>query len=310
MESLSLRFEIDRMKFLEKFINLKPPLFEGRSDPSVAENWLVTVTAMFNSILVPTQYRVGFATYLFEGPPEEWWDLRSDHGKSESDSWRKFKDVFWNTYVLGSPDEDMATQFRRLNQTDDTTVYEYFSRFSEMCRFDPLTEADPASKCSRFGQGLRPKIRDRVVPFVVADFKALVEVALRVEADLNESSGSDRPFRQFEGMNVLQYRGAFVKRYGPSDRATVADRVLMCIKFKDGLIPEIRSTLKGMKFHSFNALVEAARRAETAIARKIKGTKMMMKKKMNQKLKKKQEIQLQSCDRLKLSPAFKKPKLK
>lgn len=291
---MSMDSEIRRMKVLEEFIKFKPPFFEGRSDPFAAESWLKMVNMMFNSIGVPRKYRVRFATYLFDGPAEEWWDLRSIDGKVER-SWKTFMTVFRNAYILGSPDQDMVSQFRKLSQTDDTSVEEYHSQFSAVCRYDPFTEADPAAKCLRFRDGLRSKIRKKLIPFTITDFDALVDVALRVEADQSgssDSSGSDPLPRQLDGMTVAKYRSAFVEQYRPSDPVTVANRVWMCIRFKNGLSREIRSMLKFVKLRDFNALVKAARRAEAAIAQRNKGKKNakdLKKSKMKEKQKKKQQ---------------------
>ncbi|XP_062077167.1 uncharacterized protein LOC133782038 [Humulus lupulus] len=92
-------YDTRRMATLEKFLQLKPPYFEGKPDPSTAEMWLKSIKEKFDTLDVPPNYRMQFATFLFEGNAEAWWDLMEDDHDVENMNWDQFEQFFQENFV-------------------------------------------------------------------------------------------------------------------------------------------------------------------------------------------------------------------
>ena len=56
-----------------QFNKLKPPRFQGGSDPLKYEEWVRRLENLFEIMEFPTRYKVALATYQFEGEVEYWW---------------------------------------------------------------------------------------------------------------------------------------------------------------------------------------------------------------------------------------------
>ena len=81
------------------------------------------------------------------------------------------------------------------------SVLEYESRFSELSRFSLGMIGEEGEKARRFQQGLRPAIRNRLVPLAIRDYSKLVKRALLVEQDIDETNqirkqNGDRKWKQ------------------------------------------------------------------------------------------------------------------
>ncbi|GMN68479.1 hypothetical protein TIFTF001_037538 [Ficus carica] len=176
--------EAHRTNVFMEFMKLKPPLFEGSSEHATAEMWLKLVKEKFDTLGVLPQYRVGFATYLFEGSVEEWWDLHMDDDDVSNLTWDEFENIFREKYVPG-------TQSGQLVQ-GGMTVAQYHAQFVELSDCDPTVVADPILRCVKFKEGLRPKIRSQVAALPMIDFSVLVAAALLTEADLIRNHGGNK----------------------------------------------------------------------------------------------------------------------
>ena len=67
------------------------------------------------------------------------------------------------------------------------TVMEYESRFSKLSRFSLGMLTEEGEKARRLQQGLRPAIKNRVVPLAIMDYSELVKSALLVERDIKDT---------------------------------------------------------------------------------------------------------------------------
>ncbi|KAH0470179.1 hypothetical protein IEQ34_001737 [Dendrobium chrysotoxum] len=54
-------------KHLQTFHKLKPPLFKGAVGPQAAEDWLLRIEKIFDSMQCPESRKVPLAVFLFEG---------------------------------------------------------------------------------------------------------------------------------------------------------------------------------------------------------------------------------------------------
>lgn len=79
---------------------------------------------------------------------------------------------------------DKRVEFKHLIQ-GAITVLEHESRFSELSRF-ALGMISEGEKVRRFQQGLRPTIRNKVVPLAIREYFELVKRALLVKQDIED----------------------------------------------------------------------------------------------------------------------------
>ena len=186
------RSEDYRMQILAEFVKLKPPKFEGQPDPLAAERWLKAIKEMFNTTRVKPKYWVGFATYLFEGSAENWLESKENDCDIENFSWREFERLFRETYIPdGMSKPMMLTELRILGQSH-MKVADYYARFIELSRHDPVMMADPVLRCNKFRRSLKKRIRSKLAPFKFTDIDKLFTAAQLVEADLEQSDGAHK----------------------------------------------------------------------------------------------------------------------
>ena len=56
-----------------QFNELKPPKFQGGSDPLKYEEWMRRMENLFEIMECPVRYKVALTTYQLEGEVEYWW---------------------------------------------------------------------------------------------------------------------------------------------------------------------------------------------------------------------------------------------
>jgi len=61
------------MKMICQFSKLKPPKFEGETDPMIYGEWLWRIKNLFAIIECPERFKVHLATHQFEKEAEFWW---------------------------------------------------------------------------------------------------------------------------------------------------------------------------------------------------------------------------------------------
>lgn len=90
--------------------------FNGIHDPIVAGIWLKDVKKKLNTLGIPQEFQIEFATYLLEGLAKEWWDLQGDEYDIPNLTWDEFEEIFRRTYILLSFQQGMIREFDRLEQ--------------------------------------------------------------------------------------------------------------------------------------------------------------------------------------------------
>ena len=80
--------EQDRARLLNNFKKLNPPMFNGDSNPQVAESWYKQIERLLGSMKVQTdQDKIALATIQFEGEDNHWWEMVSNSRKTEKMTW-------------------------------------------------------------------------------------------------------------------------------------------------------------------------------------------------------------------------------
>ncbi|KAI0492154.1 hypothetical protein KFK09_019862 [Dendrobium nobile] len=177
--------EVDR--HLQMFHKLKPPLFKGAVGPQAAEDWIMRVEKIFDSMQCPGNRKVPLAVFMLESEAERWWigqQREKFQGKTNAEiTWDEFTAVFRMWFVPPSAQRQMQEAFMRLEQ-GRKSVMEYEAEFTALARYAAHLIPTAEEKCYRFLHGLNRELRHPLVPFRIHEFSELVERARLIEIDL------------------------------------------------------------------------------------------------------------------------------
>lgn len=108
--------ENDRSKSFREFTKLNPPNFYGEHDPSAALRWLREVQKKFDTLAVPTEFRVGFAMYLLQDAADHWWNTIKMTHDTTTMTWEQFEELFRGQYANDDHVNEMLKQYNTIRQ--------------------------------------------------------------------------------------------------------------------------------------------------------------------------------------------------
>ncbi|KAL3742728.1 hypothetical protein ACJRO7_018097, partial [Eucalyptus globulus] len=85
--------------------------------------------------------------------------------------------------------EQKIAEFQRLRQ-GLMYVDQYEAKFTELSQYAPRLIEDLVDRARRFKDGLRPELKDLLVPFNLKDYNDLYERAQLIERNLNEQAAA------------------------------------------------------------------------------------------------------------------------
>ena len=141
----------------ERFRKLNPPIFEGGSDPMVAEEWMKTIEGMLNYAGILDAERVVCASFFLRKDAAYWWDSVKASSDVAQITWDQFKVKFFSKYFTYTHRSSKATEFMNLRQ-GGVSVSEYIRKFDELSRFAPHMVSTDALKVDHFTKGLKAEI--------------------------------------------------------------------------------------------------------------------------------------------------------
>ena len=71
------------MNVICQFNKLKPPKFQGGTDPLKYDEWIRKLENLFEIMECPDQYKVALVIYQFEGEVEYWWGIVRLRGEED-----------------------------------------------------------------------------------------------------------------------------------------------------------------------------------------------------------------------------------
>ncbi|XP_034701176.1 uncharacterized protein LOC117926612 [Vitis riparia] len=178
---------MNQMEAMKRFMVMQPPSFNGEPSAEAAEHWLRRMRRILVGLDIPEERRVGLATYMLVGKADFWWESMKRVYDTEVMTWEEFERIFLGKYFGEVAKHAKRMEFEHLIQ-GTMSVLEYESRFSELSRFALGMISEEGEKARRFQQGLRPTIRNRLVPLAIRDYSELVKRALLVEQDIDETN--------------------------------------------------------------------------------------------------------------------------
>ena len=137
------------MIILREFLRQSPPTFQGSSNPLDADRWIRRVTKVFDGLGVAEDFKVGLATYLFDGEADHWWESVKRRRDISALTWGEFDRIFQDKYFPESVRDRMKAGFLALRQ-GNTTVVEYERRFTELSHYVMEFISTEANRAKRF----------------------------------------------------------------------------------------------------------------------------------------------------------------
>ena len=114
-----------------------------------ADRWIRRVTKVFDGLGVAEDFKVGLATYLFDGEADHWWESVKRMRDIDALTWGEFDQIFQDKYFPESVRDRMKADFLALRQ-GSTTVVEYERRFTELSRYAMKFISTEANRAKRF----------------------------------------------------------------------------------------------------------------------------------------------------------------
>ena len=174
------------MIILREFLRQSPPTFQGSSNPLDADRLIRRVTKVFDGLGVAEDFKVGLATYLFDGEADHWCESVKRRRDISALAWGEFNQIFQDKYFPKSVKDRMKADFLVMRQ-GSTTVVEYEMRFTELSHYAMEFISTKANRAKRFEQGLRPAIREKLVALKIRDYGDMVDRVSLVERDIEDS---------------------------------------------------------------------------------------------------------------------------
>ncbi|MCL7051894.1 hypothetical protein MKW94_008396 [Papaver nudicaule] len=135
--------EVDVRRF-KKFLG-NDHIFHGTEEPTDAEKWLLGIKKELSVIFVPEEFKVRFATYMFHGDADHWWNS-----------------IFFGKYFPPTARSAKCMEFMLLEQ-GDMTVTQLDKKFAELERHGKHLVPTDEHRARKLECALKPPIRDRVV---------------------------------------------------------------------------------------------------------------------------------------------------
>ena len=139
----------------KQFQSVKPPEFDGSTDPIKATTWLKEIEKAFVLVKVGEDQKTDFASYLLKGEANYWWESKKALEGEEVIAWDRFKELFLEKHFPRYVKNQMQIKFLELKQ-GNMSVAEYEAKFTELARFVPEQVDTEEKLVQRFQEGLRP----------------------------------------------------------------------------------------------------------------------------------------------------------
>ncbi|XP_075475661.1 uncharacterized protein LOC142508887 [Primulina tabacum] len=169
----------------ERFRKMKPPEFDGSSDPMVALEWVKAVEAIYDYHQFQDIDRVSCAIFLLTKTARTWWDATKISVNVSALKWQEFKDLFYDKYFPRDVRSQKVKEFLELKQ-GNMSIQEYILKFEEGCQFAPYLANNDIEKGEHFLKGVRAEIKRDVRMSKVASYKEIIEKARMAEQDEKE----------------------------------------------------------------------------------------------------------------------------
>ncbi|XP_075478829.1 uncharacterized protein LOC142519682 [Primulina tabacum] len=169
----------------ERFHKMKPPEFDGSTNPMVALEWVKAVEAIYDYLQFGDKDRVSYALFLLTKTTRTWWDATKISVNVSALKWQEFKYLFYDKYFPRDVRSQKVKEFLELKQ-GNMSMQEYILTFEEGCQFVPYLASNYIEKGEHFLIGVRAEIKRDVRMSKAASYKEIVEKARMAEQEEKE----------------------------------------------------------------------------------------------------------------------------
>ncbi|XP_074335221.1 uncharacterized protein LOC141672478 [Apium graveolens] len=166
----------------KQFQSIKPPEFEGTTDPTKVRAWLKEIEKAFALVKVEGDQKTDFSSYFLKREANYWWESKKVLEGDSIVTWDRFTELFLENYFPRYMKNQMKIKFLELKQ-GSMLVTGYEAKFIELARFVPEQVNTDEKRAKRFQQGLQPWIRSRVEVFKLTTYMSVVQKAMIIEGE-------------------------------------------------------------------------------------------------------------------------------
>ena len=168
----------------ETFMMQNPPSFDGKPNPTKAENWFLQMEKLLEALDCTNSQKVRFANFKLIGEAKRWWKstkaiLEGMDNERNPITREKFKGVFYDNYFPEVVRERKEREFADLVQ-GSIMVEQYAAKFIELSCFGPHLILTEAKKASKFQKGLDERLRHHLIAIGVDNYVESVKRAMRL----------------------------------------------------------------------------------------------------------------------------------
>ncbi|KAJ9553505.1 hypothetical protein OSB04_017550 [Centaurea solstitialis] len=171
---------------MTEIVTQQPPKFEGEKDPIISARWISEIEGAFLTTFCPANVKVRFAANLLRGPAKDCWNVVNGSRTPEQIgalTWEEFTGMFRAEFAPQIEVERLTTEFLQMVQTTET-VNEITEKFLERSLFCREYIQNERMKMYRYGQILKPEIREFVLMADCSTFQQMHERARARELEL------------------------------------------------------------------------------------------------------------------------------
>ncbi|XP_026396729.1 uncharacterized protein LOC113291409 [Papaver somniferum] len=160
------------MNLLEKFIKLKPPVFEGSTDPLVVDKWKEDIDKIFMAMRCTQVQRQQLVVFQLYGEARKWWNNASIGLNLDTLTYIQFCERLDTRYFPATVRDKKIIEFAEVAQNRGELVDDYPDRYIRLSRFAMFMIPDEEKSSRKFERGLGDHIRSKVVSYCFPNIPA------------------------------------------------------------------------------------------------------------------------------------------
>ncbi|KAI3989582.1 hypothetical protein MKX01_036191 [Papaver californicum] len=171
----------ERLNLLEKFIRLKPPTFEGSTDPLVVDKWKEDMDKVFVAMRYTQVQRQQLVVFQLSGKARKWKN-KSIELDLDTVTYIQFCECLDTRYFPTTIRTKKIKEFVDVGQIRGELVDDYLDRYISLSCFAIFMILDEEKFSRKFEQGLGDRSRNKVICHCFLTFQQVVESARATEA--------------------------------------------------------------------------------------------------------------------------------
>ncbi|XP_028756613.1 uncharacterized protein LOC114715871 [Neltuma alba] len=196
----------------ESFRKFDPPKFEGRLNPSEAEEWIERLETIFKMVICTSQEKVQLAEQLLQKAARKWWDSIKPFESIEI-TWERFKEKFFQHYFPNALRADQEAEFYAFKQ-GNLNEEDFIARFLELVKYITYPQMQPDSKwmADRLLEKARPELRTALAPLEINDFEKMCTKLRIIARRMREEEDEKRKESYTRSVPFMRPTGGISKK--------------------------------------------------------------------------------------------------